>query len=173
MKRRHLNFLPYSVLAASILAATVAWAQAASSADEAMIEISSSDSRSSSRGASTNFTGHAQVEQLFGARGSSRLTGGMVIFQPGARSSWHTHPLGQILIVTAGTGLVQQWGGPMRMMKAGDVVWIPAGVKHWHGATPNSSVTHLAIQEVANGKNVDWMEPVSDKQYMTDAPKTP
>lgn len=126
------------------------------------IQVVSQEARTSNPGAAGNFTGHAQVEQLFGARDSSRVTGGIVT---GARSVWHTHPVGQILIVTAGSGLVQQWGSPVHVMKAGDVVWIPAGVKHWHGASAATAVTHIAIQEMAEGKVVDWLEPVTDSQY--------
>jgi 4-carboxymuconolactone decarboxylase len=118
-----------------------------------MIQIIPREARTSSPGAPTNFTGHAQVEQLFAARDGSRVTGGIVTFQPGARSVWHTHPVGQILIVTAGTGLVQQWGTAIRTIKVGDVVWIPAGVKHWHGASTTSAVTHIAIQETAGRKS--------------------
>ena len=88
-----------------------------------------------------------------------------VVFEPGARSAWHTHPLGQILIVTAGTGWVQEWGKPRQEMRQGDVVWIPPGLKHWHGATASSTVTHMAIQEQIDGANVVWMEHVSDEQY--------
>jgi quercetin dioxygenase-like cupin family protein len=129
------------------------------------IQIVPQSTRLSSPGASNLFTGHAQVEQLFGARDLSRMTGGIVTFDPGARSAWHTHPVGQILIVTQGSGLVQQWGSPAHVMKAGDVVWIPANVKHWHGASASSSVTHIAIQEGIDGKVVDWLEPVTDEQY--------
>lgn len=130
---------------------------------EKTIQVVSQAGRPSTPGAATNFTGHAQVEQLFPALDNSRATGGIVTFEPGARSVWHTHPLGQILIVTAGVGLVQQWGEPVHTMKTGDVVWIPAGVTHWHGASPSSSVTHIAIQEVVDGKNVDWLEAVTDR----------
>jgi 4-carboxymuconolactone decarboxylase len=168
-----MKILVFSVLAASVWRASIAVAQAPAPTHNASIEISSAASRTSTTGAPNNFTGHAQVEQLFPARGPSRLTGGVVIFEPGARSAWHTHPLGQILIITAGTGLVQQWGGPIRIMRTGDVVWIPAGVKHWHGASPESSVTQIAIQEVLDGKNVDWLEPVTDQQYLTDVPQVP
>ena len=86
-------------------------------------------------------------------------------FAPGARSAWHTHPLGQILIVTDGTGWIQQWGGPVEEIRTGDVIWIPPGVKHWHGATATTSMTHIAIQEQLNGRVVDWMEKVTDEQY--------
>jgi 4-carboxymuconolactone decarboxylase len=168
---RSMRSLFPSVLAVSIWDISIAVAQAPSSARDASIEISSADTRTSNPGAPANFTGPAQVEQLFPARGASRLTGGVVIFQPGARSAWHTHPLGQILVITAGTGLVQQWGGPIRTMKTGDLVWIPAGVKHWHGASPSSSVTQMAIQEVVDGKNVNCLEPVTDQQYSTLVPR--
>jgi 4-carboxymuconolactone decarboxylase len=89
----------------------------------------------------------------------------LVTFEPGARSAWHTHPVGQILIVTAGKGLVQRWGGPVEEIRPGDVVRIPPGVKHWHGASPTTGMSHIAIQEAVDGKNVDWMEQVSDEQY--------
>ncbi len=92
-------------------------------------------------------------------------SGGKVTFEAGARSAWHTHPFGQILIVTEGTGWIQQWGGPIEEIRKGDVIWIPAGVKHWHGATPNTAMTHIAIQEELNGKAVEWMEQVTDEQY--------
>ena len=93
------------------------------------------------------------------------MSGGVVTFEPGARSAWHMHPLGQILIVTAGVGRVQAWGGPIQEIRAGDVVRIPPDVKHWHGASPTTAMTHIAIQEALNGKAVEWMEKVSDEQY--------
>jgi quercetin dioxygenase-like cupin family protein len=95
----------------------------------------------------------------------SRTSGGKVTFAPGARSAWHTHPLGQTLIVTEGTGWIQQWGGPIEEIRKADVIWIPPGVKHWHGATPNTAMTHIAIQEQFNGKAVEWMEKVTDDQH--------
>jgi 4-carboxymuconolactone decarboxylase len=133
------------------------------------IEVVSPLARTVIQGVSEHFTGHVQVEQLFAAQAGRHLSGGRVSFEPGARSAWHTHPAGQILIITAGTGLVQRWGDPVQTIKAGDVVWIPPGVKHWHGATPTSSLTHLAIQETVDEKAVDWEEPVSDAQYPTGA----
>jgi 4-carboxymuconolactone decarboxylase len=166
-----MHILIATVLAISLWGASNAGVQAPSSAHDASIEISSADTRASNPGTPTNFIGHAQVEQLFAARGASRLTGGVVIFQPRGRSAWHTHPLGQILIITAGTGLVQQWGGPIRIMKTGDVVWIPAGVKHWHGATSTTAVTQMAIQELVDGKNVNWLESVTNQQYSANIPK--
>jgi quercetin dioxygenase-like cupin family protein len=106
-----------------------------------------------------------RVDPLFPARDPGRTSGGSVTFEPGARSAWHTHPLGQILIVTAGVGRVQQWGGLAQEIRPGDIVWIPPGVKHWHGAAPTTAMTHIAIQEHVDGKVVDWMEKVSDEQY--------
>ena len=116
-------------------------------------------------GTPDHFTGSARVQSLFDAKAPAHDTGGIVTFQPGARSVWHTHPVGQILIVTDGEGWVQAWGGPVQVMRKGDVVWIPAGVKHWHGASATSSVTHIALQEKQNGTNVVWLEPVTDEQY--------
>jgi 4-carboxymuconolactone decarboxylase len=155
------------LLSGLVGAAAVSEAPLSDSKDS--ILVVSQDARTSNPGPATNFTGHAQVEQLFGAKDSSRPTGGIVTFEPGALSVWHTHPVGQILIVTAGSGLVQQWGSPVQTMKAGDVVWIPARVKHWHGASASSVVTHIAIQEMADGKVVDWLEPVTDTQYTSRA----
>jgi len=167
---RSVKALSSSFIALSFCGASSSTAQAPSSVQGTSIEISSAETRTSNPGAPANFTGTAQVEQLFSAHGASRLTGGVVTFQPGARSAWHTHPLGQILIITAGTGLVQQWGGPICIMKTGDVVWIPAGAKHWHGASSSSFVTQMALQELLDGKNVDWLEPVSDQQYSAGVP---
>lgn len=115
-------------------------------------------------GAPDHFTGSVRVQSLFDAKEPSRTTGGLVTFQPGARTAWHTHPLGQILIVTDGVGWIQQWGGPVQVIRKGDVVWIPADVKHWHGATPTTTMTHIAIQEQLNGVAVNWLEKVTDKQ---------
>lgn len=111
------------------------------------------------------FTGHVIVDRLYGANKHLPQTGGVVTFSPGARSAWHTHPAGQILIVTSGTGWVQEEGGKKRTIKAGDVVWTPPGVKHWHGATSTMSMRHIALSNMRDGKNVIWMEKVSDKQY--------
>jgi quercetin dioxygenase-like cupin family protein len=111
------------------------------------------------------FTGSVRVDPLFPANAPSRVSGGLVTFEPGARSAWHTHPVGQILIVTAGKGLVQRWGGPIEEIQPGDVVRIAPGVKHWHGASPTTGMSHIAIQEAVDGRNVDWLEKVSDEQY--------
>lgn len=116
-------------------------------------------------GAPTNFVGAARIDPLFPVRAPSRVSAGYVTFQPGARSMWHTHPLGQTLVVTAGSGWVQEAGGEKHSIKPGDVIWTPPGVKHWHGATSTTGMTHMAIQESLDGKNVEWMEPVTAQQY--------
>jgi quercetin dioxygenase-like cupin family protein len=131
------------------------------------IAISRRGSQASLKGPAQYFTGSVRVDPLFQAKEPSRTSGAYVTFEPGARSAWHTHPLGQTLIVTAGSGLVQRWGNPIEEMREGDVVWIPPGQKHWHGASPKSAMTHIAIQEHLNGNVVDWMEKVSDEQYAT------
>jgi len=127
--------------------------------------ISPNGSRPSAKGATANFTGDVIVEPLYGANEHTSSTGGHVIFAPGARSAWHTHPAGQILIVTSGTGWLQEEGGQKREIRQGDVIWTPPGVKHWHGATAANSMSHIAITNMVGGKNVDWMEQVSDEQY--------
>lgn len=129
------------------------------------ITVSPSSSRPVERAEAEHFTGIVRRQPQFGAKAPGRTSGGLVTFEPGARSAWHTHPLGQMLIVTDGTGWIQAWGGPVQTMRKGDVVQIPAGVKHWHGATATSAVTHYAIQEEVGGKNVTWLEKVSDPQY--------
>ncbi|HXG35126.1 MAG TPA: cupin domain-containing protein [Bryobacteraceae bacterium] len=123
------------------------------------------ESRSPVEGDARYFTGSVEVELLFSAAQPSRVLGALVTFEAGARTAWHTHPLGQTLIVTAGTGWVQQWGGPVEEIREGDVVRIAPGVKHWHGATPMTRMTHIALQEEQDGKVVEWMEKVSDEQY--------
>jgi 4-carboxymuconolactone decarboxylase len=129
------------------------------------LDISRSGSRTSNAGPVENFTGEVRVEMAFAAKAPGRTSGGYVTFSPGARSAWHTHPIVQVLVVTEGVGRVQEWGGPVNEMHKGDVIRIPAGVKHWHGAAPNSSMTHLAVTEQLDGKAVDWLEKVSDAQY--------
>lgn len=112
-----------------------------------------------------NFTGSVQLQPVFGAKAPSRVSAGSVTFAPGARSRWHTHPLGQHLLITNGLGWTQVVGGPIVEMHPGDVIWCPPGVRHWHGASPTSSVTHIAIQEAVGGKNVEWLEKVTDAEY--------
>lgn len=121
------------------------------------------------QGPASNFTGAVTVTSPFKGSGEARLGGATVTFQPGARSNWHSHPLGQLLIVTDGEGLVQAQGQPVRRLKPGDVVWTPPGVKHWHGATPARAMTHVAVAEALNGKSVTWLEPVTDAEYRTPA----
>jgi quercetin dioxygenase-like cupin family protein len=122
-------------------------------------------SQSSVKGFVENFTGHVRIDPLFPANDSAHFSGAYVTFEPGARSAWHMHPTGQHLIVTAGVGRTQEWGGPIVEIKPGDVIWCPPGVKHWHGASPTTAMTHIAITGTLNGKNVEWMEKVSDEQY--------
>lgn len=145
-----------------------AWAQGAPAAPtgaEASLQISRSQSRPVATAPAQNFTGTARVEMLFVPKEPLRASAGSVTFEQGARSNWHTHPLGQTLIVTSGVGRVQRWGGAVEEIRAGDVVHIPPGVKHWHGASPTSGMTHLAIQEAQDGKTADWQEAVTDAQY--------
>jgi len=122
-------------------------------------------SQPSRKGPPENFTGAVRIDPLFQAPDPARVSGASVTFEPGARTAWHTHPLGQTLIVTSGLGWVQRDGGPIEEIRPGDVVWLAPGEKHWHGATPTKAMTHLAIQEHVGGKVVDWMEKVSDAQY--------
>ena len=129
------------------------------------MDIKRGGSQPSGRGPAEWFTGTVRVDPLFQAPDPARVAGASVTFEPGARTAWHTHPLGQTLIITAGTGWVQEWGGPTQEIRQGDVVWIPPGQKHWHGATPTSTMTHIAIQEFLDGKNVEWLEKVGDEQY--------
>ncbi|MDZ7363606.1 MAG: carboxymuconolactone decarboxylase family protein [candidate division KSB1 bacterium] len=140
-------------------------APSASAQDSQTIKITRRGSQPSRLGPAENFTGSVRIDPLFQANAPARAAGSLVTFEPGARSAWHSHPLGQILIVTAGTGRVQRWGDPVDEIRQGDVVWIPPGQKHWHGAAPNSSMAHIAISEALDGKTVEWMEKVSDTQY--------
>jgi quercetin dioxygenase-like cupin family protein len=137
---------------------------AASESSQA-VKVTRSGSQASRQGPAENFTGSVRIDPLFNANPPSRTSGGRVTFEPGARTAWHTHPLGQTLIVTAGSGWVQPWGGATQEIREGDVVWIPPGQKHWHGATATTGMTHIAIQEFLDGKNVEWMEKVSDEQH--------
>lgn len=129
------------------------------------MEIKRSGSQPSAKGSADWFTGTVRIDPLFMPFGPARGIGNSVTFETGARTLWHTHPAGQVLIVTAGCGRVQRWGGPIEEIRPGDVVLIGAGEKHWHGAAPTTAMTHIAIQEQLDGKAVDWMEPVSDEQY--------
>jgi quercetin dioxygenase-like cupin family protein len=129
------------------------------------MDIKRSGSEPSRKGPAEYFTGAVRLDPLITAPDPARVAAATVTFEPGARTAWHTHPLGQTLVVTAGLGWVQREGGPVEEIRPGDVVWFAPGEKHWHGATPTTAMTHIAIQEALNGKTVDWMEQVSDAQY--------
>jgi 4-carboxymuconolactone decarboxylase len=166
MKLLAATIISFSLLASSTLAQ-----------DSQMIKIARKGSQPSRQGPAENFTGSVRVDPLFQPNAQVRAAGSLVTFESGARTAWHSHPLGQILIVTAGTGRVQRWGDPVDEIRQGDVVWIPPGQKHWHGAAPNSSMAHIAIVEALDGKSADWMEKVTDAQYgaplRAQAPATP
>jgi len=149
------------LLAATLASMTVA----ASAVAQADLAIARSGSQPSQTGPADNFTGRVRVDMRFIAEPPARASGALVTFEPGARTAWHTHPLGQTLIVTQGLGLVQRWGGPIQEIRPGDVVWIPPGEKHWHGAAPATGMSHLAIAERLNENSVEWLEKVSDDQY--------
>ena len=127
--------------------------------------ITRAGSLPSTKGPAEYFTGNVRVERLFAANESAPYSGAYVTFEPGARSNWHTHPAGQRLIVTAGVGRTQEWGGPVVEVRAGDHIWCPPGVKHWHGASPTQAMTHIALTGTRDGKSVEWMEKVTDEQY--------
>ncbi len=129
------------------------------------LDIKRNGSRPSTKGPSDWFTGTVRVDPLFQPVEPARTSAAQVTFERGARTNWHTHPLGQTLIVVSGCGWVQREGGPIQEIGPGDVVWFPPGLKHWHGATPTTALCHIAVQEALDGKNVDWLEKVSDPQY--------
>jgi quercetin dioxygenase-like cupin family protein len=133
------------------------------------MEIKRVGSQPSGRAPAEHFTGTVRLDPLFQASDPARVVAVSVTFEPGARTAWHTHPLGQTLIVTAGCGLVQSWGGQIETIRPGDVIFCPPGEKHWHGATPTTAMTHIAILEHVNGKTVDWLERVTDDQYPADS----
>jgi quercetin dioxygenase-like cupin family protein len=129
------------------------------------MDVWRSGAQPSAKGPAEWFTGTVRVDPLFNPPDPARISGALVTFEPSARTAWHTHPLGQTLIITMGCGWAQCEGGPIEEIRPGDVVWIPPGEKHWHGATATTAMSHIAIQEKLDGKNVDWMEKVSDEQY--------
>lgn len=129
------------------------------------MHISKNGTEPSTKGPADYFTGTVRVDPLFQADAPARVAGASVTFEPGARTAWHTHPLGQTLVVTAGLGRGQTWGGPVEEIRPGDIVWFPPGEKHWHGASPATAMTHLAIHERLDGKAVEWLEHVTDDQY--------
>lgn len=129
------------------------------------MEIQRNGSQPSGKGPTDYFTGTVRIDPLFQAQDPRRAAASNVTFEPGARTAWHTHPLGQTLVITSGCGLAQHWGGPIEEIRPGDVIWFPPGEKHWHGATATTAMTHIAIQEQLDGKVVEWLEKVSDEQY--------
>ncbi|MFZ4286328.1 (R)-mandelonitrile lyase [Variovorax sp. HJSM1_2] len=128
-------------------------------------EITLAGSQPSASGPDAFFTGRVRVDPIWPASQEINASGAYVTFEPGARSAWHTHPSGQRLVVTSGVGRTQEWGKPMQELRAGDSVWCPPGIKHWHGASPTTAMTHIAVSGTLNGKNVEWMEKVTDEQY--------
>lgn len=129
------------------------------------MQIQRAGSQPSKPGPADWFSGAVRIDPLFQAPAPARVAAANVTFEPGARTAWHTHPLGQTLIVTSGVGRVQRWGGPVEEINPGDVIWFPPGEKHWHGATPDSALSHIAVQEQLDGTAVEWLEHVSDEQY--------
>lgn len=171
-----MKLLATSVMVFSMLVSEAAFAQAGGSSgpeslqigasqDSRRIKVTRSGEHSPTQASAEHFTGTAIVDRFFVENGSSHTSAASVAFEPGARTAWHSHPLGQTLIVTAGVGWVQQWGDQVQEIRQGDIVWIPPGIKHWHGATVSTSMTHIGIQESLDGKAVEWMEKVSDQQY--------
>jgi quercetin dioxygenase-like cupin family protein len=150
-------------LAAAIL--LLPFASVSSAEEDKAVKVTRIGTQPSAKGPAENFTGNVRVDSRFQASSPGRASGATVTFEPGARTNWHTHPLGQTLIVTSGSGLVQHWNGAIQLIKPGDHVWIPPGVKHWHGASATTGMSHIAITEPLEGKAVDWLEKVSDEQY--------
>ena len=159
------DFLIAAAAATAVTALASADVAVPKTSPEKLMEIQRVGSKPSGKGPSDWFTGTVRIDPLFDRPDPARVNGASVTFEPGARTAWHTHPLGQTLIVTSGSGWVQQEGGPVEEIRSGDVVWIKPGVKHWHGATATTAMTHLAIQEKLNGSPVTWMEKVTDEQY--------
>ena len=157
-------FLSIAFCAATLQPALVGAAEEHRAAPSAQ-QITRAGSQPSAAGPAANFTGQVRVDMIWPADDGISTSGALVTFEPGARSAWHTHPAGQRLVVVSGLGLTQEWGKPVQEIRPGDMVWCPPGVKHWHGASPKTAMTHLAVTGTANGKNVQWMEKVSDDQY--------
>jgi quercetin dioxygenase-like cupin family protein len=152
----------------SLVAATISVALCAPAAlaeTKSMITVTRPGAEPSAAGPAENFTGSVRVDARFKGTAPARIAGATVTFEPGARTAWHMHPLGQTLIVTAGIGVVQEWGGPAQEIRPGDIIWIPPGVKHWHGASEANGMSHIAFSEALDGKSVQWMEKVTDEQY--------
>jgi quercetin dioxygenase-like cupin family protein len=163
MMMKKMNCTALACVALWQVAVGTAAAQGAPSA--AAQEITRAGAQASTAGPADFFTGRVRVDPVWPAAEHVNTSGGLVTFEPGARSAWHTHPAGQRLVVVAGMGLTQEWGKPVQVIRPGDVVWCPPGIKHWHGAEPTTAMTHLAVTGTRDGKNVTWMEKVSDDQY--------
>jgi quercetin dioxygenase-like cupin family protein len=159
--RNHL-LIVFAALVANAIGAPTGHAQ---EQERPTVNITRAGSQSSSKGPADWFIGMVRIDPLFTAPAPARAAGAAVTFEPGARTAWHTHPLGQTLIVLSGLGRVQRDGGPIEQIRPGDVVWIPPNVKHWHGASPATAMTHIAIQEALDGTTVQWLEHVTDNQY--------
>jgi quercetin dioxygenase-like cupin family protein len=164
-RRQFLRSASAAVLVNQVLQTTSVESFAEQKKEEIAVDIQRAGSQPSSKGPAEWFTGTVRIDPLFSAHDPARAAAATVTFEPGARTAWHTHPLGQTLIVTSGVGRVQKWGGSIEEIRPGDVVWFPPGEKHWHGAAPKTAMTHIAIQEGLEGKVVDWMEHVTDEQY--------
>jgi quercetin dioxygenase-like cupin family protein len=154
---------PCAVLACTALFSGMVAAQPAASSPPQ--EITRAGAQASTEGPAEFFSGRARIDPVWPVTATINASGGLVTFEPGSRSAWHTHPAGQRLVVTSGVGLTQEWGKPVQVIRPGDVVWCPPGVKHWHGAGAKTAMTHLAVTGTVNGQNVTWMEKVSDEQY--------
>jgi quercetin dioxygenase-like cupin family protein len=162
------TFVRIAGCAAVVLASSVAASERQASdpvAPDVQQKITRARDQVSSAAPVSYFTGRVRISPVWPANENINASGGRVTFEPGARSAWHTHPAGQQLLVISGVGLTQEWGKPVQELRPGDVVWCPPGVKHWHGATPDAAMTHLAVTGTIDGKNVTWMENVTDEQY--------
>jgi len=161
-----MNRLAAFILALALLAPAGAYAgQEAGEVGKATLTISRNGSQASAKGPADYFTGTVRVDPMFSPNDQARLSLANVTFEPGARTAWHTHPWGQVLVVSAGSGRIQALGGPVQEIRPGDVVWIPAGLKHWHGASPTTAMTHMSIVLPIDGSSAQWMEKVTDAQY--------
>jgi quercetin dioxygenase-like cupin family protein len=159
------RYLKTVLCMAAVHASAMSGAQTQANAAAQAQQISRAGAQPSAAGPAEFFTGRVRVDPMWPANGDINASGGMVTFEPGARSAWHTHPKGQRLVVTSGVGLTQEWGKPVQEIRPGDVVWCPPGVKHWHGAAATTAMSHLAVTGTVDGRNVAWMEKVSDEQY--------
>lgn len=159
------QFLKIVLSAATLQAAVAGAAEPQANVPAEVQQITRAGDQPSVAGPAEYFIGRVRIDPVWPADKNINASGGLVTFEPGARSAWHTHPAGQRLVVTSGVGLTQEWGKPVQVIRPGDVVWCPPGVKHWHGASPDTAMTHLAITGTVDGKNVTWMEKVTDEQY--------